>query len=257
MTFDELVAQLDAEPYGFANCVRRLPDGSQDPCPHLRPQTDRVCGPCVLHHVHRPEAPSCHVCCAPMPEEGNGICGNWLCRSRSPRWFDRVYAIALGHGEMYQAVLRYKEKAGWALPFGRVISWELNQSDAWDDYDLITSLPHAIGERNRNYDPGQRILDIVEKNTRRPPTDAGEPIILKTEKTPSMRDTTSAAQREQVAKTRFYPALSVPIPERIRGRRIVVIDDTYTTGHSMNMVARKLTEEGARQVTGLVLMRAV
>lgn len=85
MSFAELVASLDAQPYGFDDCARQTPSGERtDRCPHWRPQSDRVCGPCVLHHIDQVPAESCQVCCKPLPSPG--LCSNWLCQEHDPRW---------------------------------------------------------------------------------------------------------------------------------------------------------------------------
>lgn len=256
MKYTELLARLDAEPYGFDECARELPTGErQDFCPHWRPQSDRVCGPCVLHHIEEPSEESCEVCCTPVSR--GDLCGNWLCREQDPRWFDRIHALGLLRGSLSRAVNDYKEHWGWALPFGRVISWVVQRNETLRQYDLITSLPHAPGERDRSYDPGQRIITVADRHLiTGPQTDAGNPVITKTEETPSMRGL-SARARQRNAEENLYPALEVPSPERLKGRAILVVDDVYTTGHSLNMVARKFIEKGSRQVTGLILGRAV
>ncbi|MCP6719497.1 MAG: ComF family protein [Patescibacteria group bacterium] len=44
--------------------------------------------------------------------------------------------------------------------------------------------------------------------------------------------------------------------EKIKGRKIILVDDIYTTGSTMEEAARKLKISGAKEVTGLVIARA-
>ena len=46
-------------------------------------------------------------------------------------------------------------------------------------------------------------------------------------------------------------------PERIRGKKIVLVDDVYTTGSTVNECARVLIKAGAAFVDVLTLARAI
>lgn len=52
-------------------------------------------------------------------------------------------------------------------------------------------------------------------------------------------------------------AFRAPQPNRISGKRILLVDDVYTTGATVNECSRVLLEAGARGVDVLVLARAV
>jgi predicted amidophosphoribosyltransferase len=65
----------------------------------------------------------------------------------------------------------------------------------------------------------------------------------------------SAAERRSIAEGDLRAALSVPEPERVAGRRILVFDDVYSEGFSLREMARVLLEAGAAEVAGLVFTR--
>jgi predicted amidophosphoribosyltransferase len=44
-------------------------------------------------------------------------------------------------------------------------------------------------------------------------------------------------------------------PTAVVGQRIIVIDDVFTTGNTLNAVARRLREAGAAAVAGITLAR--
>ncbi len=70
-----------------------------------------------------------------------------------------------------------------------------------------------------------------------------------------MRDTASLVERKVAAQV-LYAALNVPDPARVAGRRVMVYDDVFTAGSSLNAVARRLKASGAEKVYGLTLARA-
>jgi ComF family protein len=52
-------------------------------------------------------------------------------------------------------------------------------------------------------------------------------------------------------------AFRVRRPERVKGRSILVLDDVYTTGATLEELAQSLLSDGARRVSGLTLARSV
>jgi predicted amidophosphoribosyltransferase len=50
-------------------------------------------------------------------------------------------------------------------------------------------------------------------------------------------------------------AFLVKKPERVKGRRILLLDDVCTTGATMNSCSAALKEAGAETITGLALAR--
>jgi predicted amidophosphoribosyltransferase len=50
-------------------------------------------------------------------------------------------------------------------------------------------------------------------------------------------------------------AFQVVKPETVKGARILLVDDVYTTGNTLHECARVLIEEGAAEVMALTLAR--
>ncbi len=65
----------------------------------------------------------------------------------------------------------------------------------------------------------------------------------------------SPRERREIAEGELRTALSVPEPDLVAGRRILVFDDVYSEGFSMREMARALIRAGAAEVSGLVLAR--
>jgi predicted amidophosphoribosyltransferase len=98
----------------------------------------------------------------------------------------------------------------------------------------------------------QRAIDQDERGY---PFRIHPPVIVKTAETTKMATTTNAAERRKAAKE-LYDVLVVPHPTIIRGKFIVVFDDVFTGGNTLNAVTRRLREAGATTVAGLTLARA-
>ncbi len=63
-------------------------------------------------------------------------------------------------------------------------------------------------------------------------------------------------QRDEIATEELREALDIPDVSRTRNKRILVFDDLYTTGHTLNEVSRCLVRNGrAKLVTGISLAR--
>jgi predicted amidophosphoribosyltransferase len=52
-------------------------------------------------------------------------------------------------------------------------------------------------------------------------------------------------------------AFKVRIPEKVYGKKVLLVDDVYTTGATVNECARVLLRAGARLVDVLTVARAV
>ncbi len=61
---------------------------------------------------------------------------------------------------------------------------------------------------------------------------------------------------EKERKENLKGAFSLKKPELIKHKKIILVDDVYTTGATMEEVAKILKENGAKEVIGIVIARA-
>ncbi|CAO5228561.1 hypothetical protein FAGKG844_110101 [Frankia sp. AgKG'84/4] len=81
-----------------------------------------------------------------------------------------------------------------------------------------------------------------------------EPVIERTARLPRMREARNYRERERIAQE-LRATLKVQRPDVILGRSVLVFDDVFTTGHSLNETARALRAAGAVEVSQVVLAR--
>jgi predicted amidophosphoribosyltransferase len=201
----------------------------------------------------------CMVCDRPFPPETHA-CANPLC-NRDDRWFNWNYAIAMRSGELERAINRYKYKRrhGWALVFGRVVSGFLEEeAQIFRGFDLITASPTFVGVGGRDFDHTRLVLKQAAAEVS--PWDEwpfdieGQPVIVKTGPTAAMRGH-SYRERRDIAEGELRTALHVTRRADMARRRVLVYDDVFTDGLTLNEVARALRIAGAAEVCGVTLCR--
>ncbi|MGP3933665.1 hypothetical protein [Nonomuraea sp. KM88] len=236
-------------PAGFGSCGE---------CPYLQAGHVRICHECASESLQPPNEPNCRICRQAL-RSGELTCSNRLC-SDPQRAFEWTAVVGVKAGTLEQGVLRLKRGAyGWGMIFARIILGHLyTHPELVDEVDAIIPMPAYLGPhqaRKGNDHTGYVIERAILEDDENLPFVLDPPLIEKTRATPRMRDTTSLIER-QIAAHELYAALHVPDPARVRGRRVMVYDDVFTAGSSLNAVAMRLKASGAVNVYGLTLARA-
>ena len=165
-------------------------------------------------------------------------------------------------GRLEEAINRYKFHGakGWALIFGRILVGFLSeQLESFEDFDLVIASPTFVGNGGRAFDHTRLVLEKASAEAplgHNWPFDLHDPAaILKTGPTDSFTGK-PYRQRRAIAEEQLRAVLHVPDPSRTNGRRILVFDDVFTDGRTLNEVARALKEQGgATAVCGVTLCR--
>lgn len=200
-----------------------------------------------------PAAPYYCKVCGQALESATSPCGNALCHA-ADRAFVFNRAIAMKTGALDTAIKhhKYQGRVGWATIFARVLLGYLDDHPDVSSADLIIPMPAA----NHENDHASRVIrSAMEQDERGYPFHLDTPVIIKTAETTRMVATTSAAERRTAARE-LYDVLLVPDPATVRGKFIVVFDDVFTSGNTLNAVAKRLREAEAAQIAGLTLARA-
>jgi predicted amidophosphoribosyltransferase len=236
------------EPLGFPRCAK---------CPYRLTGPPRICVSCASKTLEAIAPRACLVCSQRL-EDGN-LCRNWLCTDPARR-IEHIDAISYLSGPLKDKIhsYKYEGKTGWALIFSRLLLGWLEAHASDDPPDLIVANPTYLA-------PGQPGPGHVEAIISHAATadyegrwlwDLHEPAaVIKTQPTSRSAGRTAAAKRTAASELRN--ALTVPDPDRTRGRSILVFDDVCTTGSQLDAVAACLLDQGlAARVRGLTLARA-
>lgn len=234
-------------PAGFGKCPV---------CAYRDTGTPAICSECAGQTFERLSARRCGVCDLP----GDQPCGNPLCSSYMyDRIFDRNHTVAMRSGVLEKAINAYKYGGvkEWAVIFARVLVGKLeSEREAFSPFDLIVASPTFIGQgAARNWNHTRLVLERASQIAPEWPFDLDElAAIIKTTASEPMVGK-NWKQRRVVAEGSLRDSLRITSPARARGKRILVYDDVFTDGQTLNEVARALRSAGARSVSGITLAR--
>lgn len=200
------------------------------------------------------EHPLC-ACCGTMVSGGDGpepLCA--ACRDQTPA-FDRARAAFAYRGSLREVIqcLKYRGKTQLARPLGRLMHAVYRSFWQPPAVDLILPVPlHQRRLRERGFN--QALLLV-----RRWPRAAGEPrmpldcsVLVRTRATAPQAGLDRSARRANISG-----AFAVRHPERVAGRRLLLVDDVITTGATVGECARVLKQSGAAGVDVLALARVI
>lgn len=202
--------------------------------------------PACWRETHYIAHPLCDRCGAPLSgSEDAPFCDHCLNR---PLAFRRARAAVLYEGVGRDLTLAFKH--GDRLDIARPASTWMRRigRDLLDEADWVTPVPlHWTRLLKRRFNQSAELARRVAR-------DAGRPycgdLLRRTRATPSQ----GGLGRDE-RRANLEGAFAVRRPDRVRGARILLVDDVYTSGATLSVCAATLLAAGARQVEALCLAR--
>ncbi|MDI7775335.1 ComF family protein [Asticcacaulis sp. EMRT-3] len=202
--------------------------------------------------LHFLDHDGCEMCARPF-DGGLWLGEGALCRfcSETPFPFGRARAACLYDDASKALILGFKH--GDRLDLAPMLTrWiERAGADILAEADLIMPVPlHPLRLLHRRYNQAAELARPVARHVRRPYL------------AHALRRTRMTNQRGKGAQARWENvrgafALSPDGQKRVAGRRVVLIDDVFTTGATLKACALELLRHGAASVDVCVLARAV
>jgi competence protein ComFC len=186
--------------------------------------------------------PWCEKCGEPLVADR--LCAN--CRAHS-LVIEKIRSVALFDGVLREAIHRFKYErlAGLAEPFGDMLAdyWFAEQLTA----DWLIPVPlHPSRERDRGYNQSELLARRLARRVGAPLSSRG----LRRTRATAVQMTLNAAQRRENVAGAFEC-----VEPRVRGARVLLIDDVGTTGATLDACAQAVLKAGAASVMGLTLAR--
>ena len=202
---------------------------------------DWLCDSC-LREIRRPEPPLCRTCGREIAEPG--LCTR--CRSDPPP-IDGIRAPAFLEGPLREAIHAFKYEGLRVLSptLGRILSeyWLQHPLPA----DVIVPVPlHPSRQRRRGYNQSSLLAQALA-NVSGVPMD--ERCLRRTKPTRPQVGLDARQRQHNVA------GAFLCVDDRVRGQRVLLIDDVCTTGSTLTACATTLRDHGALSVWGLTLAR--
>lgn len=241
-----------------------------------------VCTECLEQGFTPIHPPFCTSCGKPFSSSGlgNHLCSDCILAAKKGRpAVGRVRAFGCHELLLRDLVhqFKYGKKIYLARPLGRFMfhtfmdqfsclssscpsssaSYYPSTIDSVDPIDLIIPVPlHTRRLRERGFNQAYLLVrdfpQLWTATTGTPPEwTISNTIFLRSRNTPSQ---TGFDRKDRLKNLR--DAFTVKNPEKIKDKRILLIDDVYTTGATSGEAASTLLDAGAKSVDLLVLVRA-
>ncbi len=197
--------------------------------------------------------PICTVCGLPFSTRKgeDHLCENCL---RKRPWYDSVRAPYLYSGPLVEAIQRFKYGSETQLTssLGTLLSSfaiELVPNPLTADSLTVPVPLHIRRLRERGFNQSLLLAKVVA-------TDLGTQLdYLSLVRIRHTRAQTGLRKEER--RKNVKDAFSIIYPEIIKGKKILLVDDVFTTGYTLNECARTLKKSGAMVVICLTLARTL
>lgn len=188
-----------------------------------------------------------HFClkCGKMLEET----GREFCRDceKQPHFFVQNRGLFPYHGRLKGSIYRYKyqNQRYYAEYFAKELAAEFgSRIKSWGVEALIPVPLHRSRKKKRGFNQAELLLKYMEKPL-------GIPLygeyVLREKKTLPQKYLNQAGRQKNL-KNAFKIA-----PNSVKLNKVLVCDDIYTTGSTLDAVAQALMEAGVKEVYGLCI----
>lgn len=199
--------------------------------------------------------PFCYPCLEKIPWIGARTCkkcgkeevvtDTLLCHDcfHTPHQYQQGLSLFtyIGEGKRIVQEIKFERNKKLGLWVGKQMGKKIQVAHWKDSLDMIVPIPlhpNRLQERgfNQSEELAKGIKDILDIPLETKP-------LLRTKDTPHQTDL-SKEQRQENIKSAFQ----VENPEMLRGKTILLVDDVYTTGSTIDACAEALKDAGAKEV---------
>jgi ComF family protein len=210
-----------------------------------------VCPACISS-AKPIEPPFCRQCASPFTGTVTGetfVCG--YCQDLRFN-FSRTVCACRAEGVVRDCILRFKYNR--EMYFGpHLVDWLLGAAQRWIDWrevDAIVPVPlHPRKQRQREFNQAEYLAAALGRAV-------GVPVLKG--KVRRIKDTGTQTKLGAEARARnLRGAFAVRDETIFKGKRLVLLDDVFTTGATMDSCAKTMKSAGAREVVALAVARGV
>jgi len=206
-------------------------------------------------HIQLVGHPLCNVCGRPFPDASGDDHECGVCLERPPQFIAaRAWACYPREDDhpLREVVQKFKyaRKVSLGRPLGRLMARGCQAFLGEIDPDVIVPVP-LYPKRLRWRGFNQSVL--LAREVSRAYGIPMDPFLLQ-----RRRETAAQTQLAEEERRRNVRGAFMLDPDRpIRGKRVLIVDDVYTSGATVNECSRTLKQGGAKEIYVLTLARAV
>ncbi len=206
-------------------------------CDRILPYGDRICPECQESIIYE-EEPRCMKCGRTMRHEKDPT--RAYCRDceKHPHNYDYGYCLAEYHS-IARSIYRMKyqnrrENAAW---YGEEIARRLGRQILALHPDVLVPVPlHKKRQRQRGYNQAEDVAGAISRKLGIP---VRNDLIIRKINTAPMKRTDDEKMRRNNLKNAFQLRGDV-----VKYKKILIVDDIYTSGSTIDAVAREFREAG-------------
>lgn len=206
-----------------------------------------VCEEC-WSRVKRNLPPYCLKCGKSIPEL-KASCAE--CQRGPNYYFTRVWATCHYDGVLRECIhtLKYRGKVRLARPLGQLMAdFAMNHLNG-SSMDMIIPVPlHSSKKREREFNQAELLSQDVSKALHLP-------IVTNNLKRIRPTQPQSNLNSKEARLKNIRNAFKLTSPPKLTGKSILLIDDLFTSGSTVNECSRTLLDGGAQDVVVLALAR--
>lgn len=193
--------------------------------------------------------PKCVLCKNVLKKNETDYCNH--CRIHAPEYTKAKSSISFlagwttvwyYSGDVRKSILRYKfgNKRSYADAYGRSLAMKILE-DLPDDIDCITWAPVSkLRKLRRGYDQVELFANVIAGELKVPL----KQLLKKVRHTPAQSSLDSESKR----RANVMGAYQVTDKQIVEGKRILLLDDVFTTGATASECAKTLLFAGAKDV---------
>ena len=213
-----------------------------------------ICGKC-WDSIRLIDPPFCHCCGIPFPSaESQSFTSQFLCGTcrTEESSFHQARSVGFYTGALREAIhlFKYSKRQELARHFGGLMLDHFPKEWNPSDIDLLLPIPlHPRRCRERGFNQSLLLARFL----------AG-PLQLKLDARQLSRSRPTLPQSDLPLRQRFenlHGAFALRNPQKIEGKNVLLVDDIYTSGATIQEASRTLLRAGASKVYIYTLARSV
>ena len=171
-----------------------------------------------------------------------------LSQSGGKSHYDSAVSVFRYTGMVKESLIRFKfyNKPSYYRTYARLMADRLAKKTGANQYDVVLSVPlHKLREFSRGYNQAFLISRALSRELKLPEYSS----LLKRIRSTDTQSLLDRQERHRNVRGAFF----VAVPEKVKGKSILLVDDILTTGSTLEECSKVLRQAGALKIIAVVV----